>query len=627
LAQAEFLPQGGPYSIAGTLIGDQVGARVAVGPAGGVVVWQDNATDEDGLGISARRLGSGFSGLLGSFRVNEIGTGDQENPQVAMGDAGLAAFVWQGGPLGNPDVYLRILRAEGSFEAAEQRVNTYTEGPQSNPAVAILKNGSIVVVWASHGQDGSLSGVFGQRFTAAGERIGSEFQVNQGAAYNQKSPTVAPLENGGFVVAWLTEQPTAEVNQTDETGGFLETSAGATLYRVDVAASLFSADGLRVKPEYRLNSKTGMCAEPQIVGLRDGGFAVAWSYWNEPANALVPANRQFPNGWDIFYRAFDAQASPRYLEVRVNAHASGDQFAPTIAGRADEQMVVWSSVGQEGFLQGVYGRFVNATGGRLLTEELRVNTSTAAAQLQPSVASDSAGRFLVVWSTFVGGTASYDLTAQRYSGGQPLVPPSAPYVSALSQTRISVTWAEMSGLGVAQVELMMDDRPPVVVEGNSKEFGSLAPGSSHTFQLAYVLTDGRRSPWSAPASGKTWSEDENFDGLPDDWQAQYWGGNRAGWPAGTVDSDGDGASNLQEFLAGTHPLDAASVLRTRITPGGQSPRLVWNTHPGLMYLVQSTQDFADWSNVGSPRLAAGETDSIQVDGAVEAKYFRVLRMR
>ena len=37
------------------------------------------------------------------------------------------------------------------------------------------------------------------------------------------------------------------------------------------------------------------------------------------------------------------------------------------------------------------------------------------------------------------------------------------------------------------------------------------PSSQHSVQLAYVLADGRRSPLSAAASGKTWGEDLNGD--------------------------------------------------------------------------------------------------------------------
>ena len=78
-----FNSQGQEYSIIGSLAGDQVYPQAAISPFGGYVVWQDNITDGDGLGISARRLDSSLSGSLSVFRVNAQGANDQEKPQVA----------------------------------------------------------------------------------------------------------------------------------------------------------------------------------------------------------------------------------------------------------------------------------------------------------------------------------------------------------------------------------------------------------------------------------------------------------------------------------------------------------------------------------------------------------------
>ena len=68
LGQNAYAPQGGEYPIAGSLPGDQVFAQVALGTNGGYLVWQDNVTDGDGFGISARRITGNLSGLFGVFR-------------------------------------------------------------------------------------------------------------------------------------------------------------------------------------------------------------------------------------------------------------------------------------------------------------------------------------------------------------------------------------------------------------------------------------------------------------------------------------------------------------------------------------------------------------------------------
>ncbi len=55
-ADGRFEAKGTEFDLTGKLVGDQVGTRVAMGSEGGYLVWQDNATDEFGLGISALRM-------------------------------------------------------------------------------------------------------------------------------------------------------------------------------------------------------------------------------------------------------------------------------------------------------------------------------------------------------------------------------------------------------------------------------------------------------------------------------------------------------------------------------------------------------------------------------------------
>src|SRR5262245_15219994 len=108
-AQATFTPQAQEYSLSGALAGDQVHPHLSIDSSGGYVVWEDNITDGYGLGISAMRLDGSFSAAFAPFRVNVVGTGDQERPQVAMLGNGGAAFVWQGGQRSYQHIYARFL--------------------------------------------------------------------------------------------------------------------------------------------------------------------------------------------------------------------------------------------------------------------------------------------------------------------------------------------------------------------------------------------------------------------------------------------------------------------------------------------------------------------------------------
>lgn len=598
--QSTFTSQGGEYPLIGVQPGDQMQPRAAISGSGGFVVWHDNVTDEDGLGISAQRLDTSLSGSFGRFRINQQGQGDQENPSVALFSSGAAIFVWQSGSAVNSDIMARIINANGTFSTGDIRVNAPGAGVRKDAVVVVLADGNAVIIWTSVGQDGSMDGVFAQRISAVGQKLGGEFRVNQFTSYNQRNPTVAALAGGNFVVAWVTEQQRG-------------------LHKVDVYARVFNPLGVAAADEFRLNTADDICASPSVSGYANGGFLAAWS---QKDSAVIS------NSWDIFSATFDSSGAATTVPIRLNSFVYGDQIRPRATSIGTDHLVVWTSLEQDGSREGVFGRFV-AGGGLPASAEFRVNTTTASQQLQPAVASDGVGKILAVWTSFVGGTGSFDLYAQRYSAVRAVPQPAAPFVFAFTSGALSVTWPELAGFGAVQYEVYVDGgAAPVVVEDSHYLLANLTAGSAHTFRFAYRLADGRRSGLSAVASGTTWGADANNDGLPDDWQAKYWGPKVSAWPGrSNVDSDGDGATDYEEFLAGTNPLDANSVLKSKVVVDSDQLRLNWNVQPGMVYQVQVSTNLTNWANLGPPRFAAGGLDSIIIDKVQGDSFYRVLRMR
>lgn len=128
--------------------------------------------------------------------------------------------------------------------------------------------------------------------------------------------------------------------------------------------------------------------------------------------------------------------------------------------------------------------------------------------------------------------------------------------------------------------------------------------------------------------------DTDGDGMADDWEVAYFDTKERD---GTGDFDGDGASDLTEFLAGTDPTNLGSVLRvlTLTTvleqPGAmqRTSALLWSATPGRAYRVQFKDDVAaDWTEVPgeviAPGVTAAKTHTAPDLGA--ARFYRVLML-
>jgi hypothetical protein len=628
LAQTNYYSaNGSEYAVVGAVPGDQMFPDVALTPAGGFVVWQDNVTDGRGWGVSAERVDSTFNGTLSSFRVNVQGTNDQENPKVALLKNGGAVFVWQGGARGAQHIFARFLSPTNTWlTTTDLVVSTFTNTFQITPALAVLNDSNVVVVWASYNQAGagSLLDVYGAILSPTGQTVSNAFLINQFTSFNQRSPVVAALTNGGFAVAWVSELEGSPIPTSPKITASVSTP-GVSIY-----ARLYASNGVASSSEFLVNSNLGVCANPSLAAAADGSFMVAWSQHDQ-----VVAT----NGWDVFARAFSG-AGVGGPVAQVNTHAYGDQYAPKIKGIGLDYLIVFTSLGQDGSREGVFGQFVH-NNGALVGSEFQVNTTWVGQQMQPAVASDGVAWFQVVWTSFTGPATSFDLYGQRYANAATILQPlGAPFVYApfnLSGNQyvpqLLISWPPVLGVAVSNYEVYVDGSATAITNwlGTSNQWtmgpaNGLTTNRTHAFQVAYLTRDGRQSPVSPAASGTTWSG-LNYHGIPYEWIELYYGDTQGDRPVNVnAPLIPGGLSLYNVFLSGGNPLDPSTWLTTHLTKAFGGLYLNWNTQPGMTYQVQTTASLTSWNNLGTPRFAAGNTDSIYV-GGTPVGYYRVLLLR
>ncbi|MBL69033.1 MAG: hypothetical protein CMO74_11385 [Verrucomicrobiales bacterium] len=376
-----------PYPIMGELGGHQQEPVVAMGPDGGVMVWHHQANHAGSRGrLVVQRINKGGVGIGVPVPLSGSDFGVREmRPQVALLLNGGAVVAWESGPKSNRDVRLRFLSANGLFTSEVKTANTFTEGDQFQPALAALRDGSVMVAWVSNGQDNSGNGVFGQRFTALGAAMGREIRLNENIEMNQSQPALAPLSDGRFVGVWISESMEGK-NET-----------GAPNLRGHLVGRFYGANGMPAAGEFRINSMSGLCSRPVVAALGDG-FVAAWEKRDEV---------EMMNQTDIFVRSFGRNGLPTGMEARWNAYKAGRQGRISLATQGGDGLLVWESEVRATLGREIHGRMLS--GGA----EFRVNERVKYHQQQPAVVSLGQGGFLVTWVDFVKSNNAI-LTAVQY---------------------------------------------------------------------------------------------------------------------------------------------------------------------------------------------------------------------
>ncbi|MDB6027176.1 MAG: glucose sorbosone dehydrogenase [Verrucomicrobiales bacterium] len=103
--------------------------------------------------------------------------------------------------------------------------------------------------------------------------------------------------------------------------------------------------------------------------------------------------------------------------------------------------------------------------------------------------------------------------------------------------------------------------------------------------------------------------------------------------SGTVDTDGDGASNYSEYLAGTNPKNSTNVWKSTISNSANHLQVSYSNLSNRVYEIQwSTNVLGGWqaldhpNNSPNPKLRTG-TETVDLGSSTNANYFYRVQVR
>lgn len=390
-------PVGGEVQVNTTTAGTQATNQFETGAvamdANGnyVVTWSDSGQDGDGYGVFGQRYNAAGVAQGGEFQVNTTTADFQRHATVAMDDNGDFVITWTsyGQDGSGTGVYAQRYNAAGVAQGVEFRVNATTAGNQRHSTVAMDADGDFVITWSSAGQDGSGYGVYAQRYNSAGVAQGGEFPVNSTIANNQRFSSVAMDADGDFVITW--------------------SSYGQDGNQYGIYAQRYTSAGATQGGEFQVSQTAAGTQRFSTVAMdADGDFVVAWE-------------SQFQdNGvsYGVYARRYNAGGVAQGGEFQVNTTTTNNQRTTSVAmDESGDFVITWNSAGQDtGDLAnqyGIYGQQYNSAG-VAQGGEFQVNTTTADTQISPAVAMDANGDFVVVWTSYNQDGSGGGVYSQRY---------------------------------------------------------------------------------------------------------------------------------------------------------------------------------------------------------------------
>ena len=173
-----------------------------------LVTWESYAPDEGRYNVTGRFVNSDGSASAGDFRILPLSQQNQfSGAPVVLAD-GRIMIAWSAVETdGDQNIHARILNSDGSVAVSDIVVNSILADDQLEPTITALADGRALIVWRTSYRDTSSPELFGRIVNADGSTSDPDFLVNTTPALEEFAPSVVTMADGRVLATWTSFDP------------------------------------------------------------------------------------------------------------------------------------------------------------------------------------------------------------------------------------------------------------------------------------------------------------------------------------------------------------------------------------------------------------------------------------
>lgn len=399
-----------------------------------------------------------FLSITQEMIANGFTDGNQTNTTVlTLANGGFLNF-W----LGEDGFYFRKFNTDETSDNFEIKLlDTVNDSLSTDVAVANFSDGGFVIAWSSPDADGT--GVYAQRFNADGNAVSPKFRVNDTITADQGKPAIAVLSDGGFVIAWTSENQGDSVHDGQAFGDDPNQSG--------VFAQWYDSSTVPNPVGWEVKVSDSGAANPFVSAIDDDRVIIGYEGISTGSDKMTVRAKIFDDYGNAESYLYDFQSHPDvadgtpgdgydaydnlpvsiyqdYAESPFNINYSIEpktlvpddngigienelrqETKSAVAATLTENhktVVVWQApvdpylifpqtiLAHVDYDRSIILRLYDNTTGQALTQEIKANTFTRYDQREPAVAALKDGGFVVVWQSMLQDGSYRGIYGQRF---------------------------------------------------------------------------------------------------------------------------------------------------------------------------------------------------------------------